>query len=119
MVKVRLIGRDESIGVSSVQTGFEDDGRVGAGSEVEARALGLLGRAAVEGVAVVFLRFALCFAAGEGAGVGGVGACVVLDCAGALEGGGGVDECVAFDGEGAVPGSGCDGGRSTAESAGE
>lgn len=88
------------------------DARITAAAEVECTFPGFLGSGC--GFARCLLLITLLDAAGKGAEIGGVGAGVVLDSAGALESGARVDECGAVDGEGTARGGGCDGGRCAA-----
>ncbi len=74
---------------------------------------------AVHAPAEDVLGVALLDAAGQGARVGGVGARVVLDVAGAAEGGGRADKGVAVYGEGPVSRAGDDGRRRAANAARE
>lgn len=109
MIEIRLIRRDEGIRVGAVGLLAEVDGRVAAGAETESRATEhLLG--ADERIAGALLGLALRFAASQFAGVGGVGALVVLDGAGALDGSAAVDEGGAVGREGPAGASGEDDG---------
>jgi hypothetical protein len=100
MVEISLVDSLEGVLIASIETGGEFDSGVGAGAEVEGGALDLCGCGSVAGS---FLSVAVTYVGSwEGSCVGGVGACVVLDGAGALESGSKVDKGVSVDGEGSL-----------------
>lgn len=82
MVEIGRVRRHEGILGTSIIARSESDGRVGARAEIQGSALHLLGSSG--SVASSLLSLALSLSAGERARVGGVGAGVVLDGAGAL-----------------------------------
>lgn len=124
MVEVLLVRRHERTrAAAAVQPRLEEDGGVGAAAEVQACRRGSRGSLppfeVVGGVAGGVLRVAVAYAGAERAGVGCVGAGVVLDVAGAADGGGAADEGVAVDREGSLTACVEHGGRETAEITGE
>jgi hypothetical protein len=100
VVKVRVVRRRERSLAAPIEANAELDRGIGAAAKVE----GLTLAEVVLRLALLELLLALRRAAGELAAVGGVGAGVVLDIAGAAERGLLARECVAVDGEGAVAG---------------